>query len=102
MVRPFYEECANHAFRFYVRYPVINANGISDPEHDMWNACDEVMRNLNDKEREIIVEVFRSKECKVMSACVKHVAAKLQCPQNTVWELLNRAAKEFAKARGLI
>ena len=98
--KPYYEDYANHAFRFYIRNPVFNPGSMSKASCEMWKSCDEVMNGLTDKERTIMVAVFRSK--KPMIDSVKLVAYNSHCTENAVWQLLNRTAKAFAEKRGLI
>ena len=102
MTKPFYEDYANHAMRFYARNPALNLKqpGLKKIDVENWMACNEAIKPYKDEERAIIINVFKSK-C-TMTDAVKAISGQLQVGENSVWQLLNRAAFDFAKKRGLI
>lgn len=102
MTKPCYEEYANHALRFYAKNPALSFNspGLKRVDIDNWNACNDIMRHYSEKDRAVVLGVFRSK-CAMQDA-VTGISSQLQISENGVWQLISRAAKDFAKRRGLI
>lgn len=100
MAKPFYEEYANHAFRFYVRHPVLNSGAVSKPSMEMWKTCETAINELSDTERSVVVEVFRSR-C-AMETAVKHVSLELGMNENRAWQILHKITRRFAELRGLV
>lgn len=104
--KPFYEECAKHAIRFYVKHPVlceprnVKLSGMRPTDIQNWHACDEVLSRYTDSERATLIGVYRSK-C-AMTDAVKCISDQLRVPENSVWQLMKRFARGYAKQRGLI
>ena len=100
--KPFYEDCAKHAIRFYVKYPALNTkmSGMRLADIQDWHACDDVLSRYTDSERATLVGVYRSK-C-AMTDAVKCISGQLRIPENNIWQLMNRFARDYAKQRGLI
>lgn len=101
MSKPYYEDYATHAMRFYARNPALcmNKPGLKLTDIQNWNACNDALRHFSEQERAIIVEVFRSK-CAINDS-VDCIAAQFKTEPGRIWQLLNRFSKEFAKNRGL-
>lgn len=101
MSKPYYEEYAKHALRFYARHPVLKVKGsnLSRSEIENWQVCDDVFKALEDTERELVTAVFRSKGYiadKVYElSCQKHIS------ENYIWRLLAHVTRSFAERRGL-
>lgn len=100
MSKPFYEAYANHAFRFYVRYPVLNSGSVSKPSLEMWQTCETAMNELSDVERAVVVEIFRSR-C-TMEDAVKCISREIGMSENRAWQILHRVTRRFAELRGLV
>lgn len=101
MTKPYYEGQANHAFRFYVRNPVlrVKGNSVSQCEIADWNACNLVYKMLTPDEQSIVTEIYRTKG--YMPDIVHMQSHKLRVEENRIWVTLNHIAREFAKKRGL-
>lgn len=101
MTKPYYENQANHAFRFYVRNPVLRVKGssVSKCEIADWNACNMVYKMLTPDEQNTVTEIYRSKG--YMPDIVHTLSCKLNIGENRIWAMLNYIAREFAKKRGV-
>lgn len=102
MSKPCYEEYVNHAMRFYARNPVLNmkAPGLSKIDVQNWKACDETLQTYTEQEKNIILNIYRSK-C-TMSESIREISSQLHIDEGCVWQLMNRFSKDFAKRRGLV
>lgn len=101
MTKPYYESQANHAFRFYVRNPVLRVKSGSATKCEIadWNACNLVYKMLTPEEQIAVTEIYRSKG--YMPDIVRAQSSKLKVGENRIWSMLNYIAQEFAKKRGL-
>lgn len=102
MTKPCYQDYANHAMRFYARNPALNMRspGLKKTDIQNWMACNDALRAFSDEDRSVIIGVYSSK-C-AMEDATKGISAQLNIDEANVWQLMNKAAKEFAKVRGLI
>lgn len=102
MSKPFYEDYATHAMRFYSRNPAIKMNdpGLKLADVENWHACEDALRNFSELDRTILIEVFRCK-CAIDDA-VSCISAQFDVKPNTVWQLMNNFSNVFAKYRGLL
>lgn len=100
--KPYYEEYANHSFRFYVRNPVLNIKDLKPSRVDIenWQVCDDVFGMLTPEEKSIVTGVYRSK-CAVPDI-VHALSCDLHISEKYIWTLLNRVVRDFAKKRELI
>ena len=56
----FYSKYVNHCLRNYVRHPRRNRSGFRSTAEELdWNACDGAIRYLPDKEKEIVIAVYK-------------------------------------------
>lgn len=101
MSKPYYEDYAKHAMRFYARTPVLSMNkpGLKLVDIQNWNACNDTIRTFSAHDQAIILGVFRSK-CAIDDA-VNCISTQFKVAPGYVWQLLNSFSKEFAKNRGL-
>ena len=102
MSKPFYEDYAKHAIRFYAQNRTLSMKkpGLKLVDIQNWNACNDAMRSFTNREQAIIIGVFKSK-CAVDDA-VNCIAAQFKVDQGNVWQLINRFSRQFALNRGLI
>lgn len=100
MPKPFFEEYATHAYRFYAKNPVVRASEVKKSELENWEACDAALRRFSKEDRAVVLAVFGSK-CSVPDA-VKCISHELALSDNYIWQLLNRVTRAFAERRGLI
>ena len=101
MSKPYYEEYANHAFRFYVRNRNITPAELRGSSNVLnWTACRDALDTLPDEDRIIATMVYMCKSG--MVDCVTCVCSEYGLSANRVWRILNRVTKEFATKRGLI
>lgn len=97
-MRTFYAEYVQHCLRFYTRYP--NPEFRSDTDKQNWNACDRAMKDFTDKERDILMTVYR--EGDTISDNVYKVSVDRNMKQDTIWNLTNRLERKVATYRGLL
>ena len=102
VTKPYYEDYATHALRFYARNPALNMKspGLKLVDIENWNACNDTMRKYSERDQAIILNVFKSK-C-ALSDAVECIAAQYKMNAGNVWQLLNRFSADFAINRGLI
>lgn len=102
MSKPFYEDYVNHAMRFFARNPAINMRkpGLKNTDIQNWTVCNDVLNTFPAPEQTIILSVYKSK-CS-MPDSVRSIAGQLGMSEDSVWKILNRFSREFAKRRGLI
>lgn len=96
----FYEEFAEHCWRFYARNPIIPNANPSDAERRNWEACNAVYSESCNMDREILMSVFTSKQ--PIAEAVKYTARELGVGENFAWRAIRRATKRLAEKRGLI
>lgn len=102
MTKPYYEDYATHAIRFYARNPALNTkkSGLKLVDIQNWNVCNDTIRRYPERDQAIILSVFKSK-C-ILSDAVECVASQYKLEPGNVWRLLNRFSEDFARNRGLV
>lgn len=100
MTKPFYAEYANHAMRFYARNTEVIPYGTKAADVEMWESCQRVVMQLSERDKAVILAVYRSK-CSVNEAA-KCISEELNMSQNKIWQLIVHCTRLFAKERGLI
>ncbi len=91
-------EYANHAFRVYfspwrerVERPADKANV---------TACEAALSGLSDSDRKMLEMVYTS-GYKSINQAVKAVSVETGTPEVRLWQLIRKATRGFATARGL-
>ena len=97
-MRTFYSEYVQHCMRFYTRHP--HPTFRNDVDKLNWNACDAVMREFNDDNREIILSVYSDGDTVPDNVYKTAVARGIN--QDIIWKLLNLLERKVAKRRHLI
>lgn len=98
MARAFYSEYVNHCLRFYARYPRPKYHSEADKKN--WRACDNSLKTFPDREREILLFVYREGDS--IPDNVYQIAKTKKIDQDSVWKLINELERKVAKKRGLL
>lgn len=97
-MRTFYSEYVQHCMRFYSRH--------SDPEFRTevdklnWKACESALKSFSDKDRELLLEVYRRQNPVVDN--LVNIAKAHGVDQNDMWKLITELERKVAKRRNLI
>jgi len=97
-MRTFYSEYVQHCMRFYARHP--RPKFRSDADKQNWNACDNALKGFTDKERDILMAVYR--EGDTIPDNVYKLSVDRNIKQDTIWKLINELERKVAKRRNLI
>lgn len=97
-MRTFYSEYVQHCMRFYARHP--RPKFRSDADKQNWNACDNALKGFTDKERDILMTVYR--EGDTIPDNVYKLSVDCNIKQDTIWKLINELERKVAKRRNLI
>lgn len=99
--KPWYEDCANHAMRFYFRHLDADVNKMTKPNFVLWRCCDEIFAGYSDEDFAIMRAVYEYRDAP-MQKIIERVSLERGVTRKRIWTLLNKATHAFAKARGLI
>ena len=97
-MRTFYSEYVQHCMRFYSRH--------SDPEFRTevdklnWKACESALKAFADKDRELLLEIYRRQE--TVAEGISNIANAKSLDQNDLWKLVGDLERKVAKRRNLI
>lgn len=97
-MRTFYSEYVQHCMRFYSRH--------SDPEFRTevdklnWKACESALKGFADKDRELLLEIYKRQE--TVSEGICNIANAKSLNQNDLWKLVGDLERKVAKRRNLI
>lgn len=97
-MRTFYSEYVQHCMRFYSRH--------SDPEFRTevdklnWKACESALKGFTDKDRELLLEIYKRQE--TVSEGICNIANAKSLNQNDLWKLVGDLERKVAKRRNLI
>ena len=97
-MRTFYSEYVNHCLRFYARHPIPLFHSESDKKN--WNACESALKGFTDKDRDILLAVYR--EGDTIPDNVYQLSVKMNISQDIIWKLINELERKIAKRRNLI
>jgi len=97
-MKTFYSEYVQHCMRFYARHP--RPKFRSDADKQNWNACDNALKGFTDKERDILMAVYR--EGDTIPDNVYKLSVDRNIKQDTIWKLINELERKVAKRRNLI
>lgn len=97
-MRTFYSEYVQHCMRFYARHP--RPKFRSDADKQNWNACDNALKGFTDKERDILLTVYREGDTIPDNVYKQSVDRNIK--QDTIWKLINELERKVAKRRNLI
>ena len=97
-MRTFYSEYVNHCLRFYARHPIPLFHSESDKKN--WNACERALKGFTDKDRDILLAVYR--EGDTIPDNVYQLSVKMNISQDIIWKLINELERKIAKRRNLI
>lgn len=98
MARTFYTDFVNHCLKFYARYPYPTFK--NDVDKKNWKACHNVLRNLPDQERNIILYIFSSGD--TTADMMYEISNKEHINQDYLYKMLANVQYKIAKKRGLI
>jgi len=98
MGRTHYTDYVNYYMRYYWchKNPVFR----TDVDKVNWETCDAIAKVYNRQERDILSAVYHSRD--TMGDTVYAVAKQFDVCQDMVFNLVDDAARRFAKQRGLI
>ena len=99
MNRPYYSEYVRHALRFYTRNLSLTRFK-SDADKNNWHACDSIIKNCPDIDREVLVAVYGGYD--TLSDNVYETAKKYGINQALIWDLMKDVERKIAKRRGLM
>lgn len=97
-MRTFYSEYVQHCMRFYARHP--HPKFRSDADKQNWNACESAIKDFTDKERDILMTVYR--EGDTIPDNVYKVSIDRNMKQDSIWKLIIELERKIAKRRNLI
>lgn len=97
-MRAAYSEYVGHCMRFYARFDVRKPKTLIEQAN--WLACDKALRSFPDRERAVLLEIYRRKG--EMPSCVNLAAAKHGFTREAVWKLAAALEKRVAQERGLV
>lgn len=104
MARPFYADYINHMLRFYAR--TVRSGDVerltfkSEVDKLNWHAVNQVLHNLPEQDKDIIIEVFSRGD--TLADNIYEVSKELGINQDVIWTLLSKVTKKIAKDRRLI
>lgn len=87
-----------HCMRFYARHP--HPKFRNNVEKSNWCSCDGAIKCFTEKEQNILLAVYRSKE-HILSS-IYRVALEHEVHEDIIWGLVHKLESEIAKRRGLI
>ena len=89
---------AKHAMRFYSRHLEARyfTNKVAESN---WNACNNVIRNYSDRDRDILLYVYGSFD--TVSDNVYAMSIKHQIHQDVIWDMMKEFESKVAIERGL-
>lgn len=93
----YYSVYIRHCLRFYVRYP----NPVFKTQSDRrdWQACDDAFKLLDQKQQEVIREIFKSRD--TLADNIYKYATEHNCEQDPIWALVDRVEQLVAERRGI-
>lgn len=97
-MKTFYSEYVRHCMRFYARHP--HPSFYSDADKMNWNACDSELRAFDDKERDILLTVYR--EGDTIANNIYNLSVARGINQDCIWKLVNALERKVGKRRGLL
>lgn len=101
MGRPFYADYVNHYLKGYViNYDKGLESQQTFSDRENWIAVDKVYKQLLDKDRELIDEIFG--RFGTISENIKEINEEMKINEKYMWTLVARVTKDIAKERGLI
>lgn len=101
MGRPFYADYVNHCLKGYVvNYDKGLESQETDSDRENWKAVNEVYKQLLNKDRELIDEIFG--RFGTISENIKEINEEMKVNEKYMWTLVTRVTKDIAKERGLI
>lgn len=99
MSRPFYSEYVRHCMRFYSRnLHITRFKTLVDDAN--WKACNEVMLELPEKTRDILVSVYSGYD--TLADEVYNTSRKYSINQNIIWDMMKVFERAVAERRGLV
>lgn len=98
MSRMYYSEYVNHCLRFYARYEKPEFH--SDAEKSNWAACDSALKSFPDKERAMLLAIYR--EGDTIPDNIYQMSRAAGISQDNIWKLVSKLEREVAKRRGLL
>lgn len=93
-----YSTYIRHCLRFYARYDEPIFQSRADKKN--WLACDRVLKRFSDKEREILIAVY--KENDTLADNVYQIAKQKHIKQSRIWNMIDNLEREVAICRGLL
>lgn len=97
-MKTFYSEYVQHCMRFYARYP--HPEYRSEADKLNWNACDSAMKCFNEKDKEILLTIYR--EGDTIPDNIYKLSTEKNIKQDNLWKLVNVLERKVAKRRGLM
>lgn len=99
MGRKYYSSYIEHHMRFHARFekPVFFS---SDADERSWYACQYVLDELSEKDREMILTIYR--EVGTIPDNVYNLAEKQGISEGRIWKILGDFENKVATKRGLI
>lgn len=89
---------SNHAFRVF--FSPWRESVVRPADKANVTACEAALSGLSDSDREKLEMVFTS-DLKSINQAVKAVSAETGVPEIRLWQLIRKATRGFAAARGL-
>lgn len=99
MSRPFYSEYVRHCMRFYSRNLHISSFKTA-VDSENWICCHEVMIQLPDKTKDILVSVYGGYD--TLADEVYNTSRKYSINQNIIWDMMKVFERAVAERRGLV
>ena len=100
-MKPFWVDYTNHMFRFYCRNEESIRGFRSGVDEENFIACRAAMKELPEREREVIRQIYRYPGC-LTQAVDTYVEGHPGEKQTHIFDVLYRAGKRAARLRGLI
>ena len=97
-MRTFYSEYVQHCMRFYSRHS--NPKFRSEADKQNCHACDSALKGFTDKERDMLLTVYR--EGDTIPDNIYNLSVALNIKQDIIWKLVNELERKVAKRRGLV
>ena len=98
MSRVYYSEYVNHCLRFYARYEKPEFH--TEAEKNNWAACDSAIKSFPDKEREMLLAIYR--EGDTIPDNIYQMSRAMGIRQDVIWKMVNKLEHKVAKRRGLL
>lgn len=83
--------------RFYARHQ--NPTFRSDVDKQNWLVCDSALKELGDKDQELILAIYRERD--TIPDNIYSISIAQNINQDAIWKLVNDFEYKVAKKRGL-